>query len=110
MNQEAQRIRERYRQSQKEFREAEESLQNLEENCRHIYGSTEDAHYVVGGYTIPGDPHGTMGVDRRVSVYVPRETKKRWMRKCTLCGKVEYTENVRTEVCEVGPIWPGDRR
>lgn len=60
--------------------------------CRHSWG---DARYVPDrreGYTDPGDPPGTMGVDWRGPCYIPPATIRRWERTCAACGLTQRTE------------------
>jgi hypothetical protein len=73
-------------------------LEREERECRHnsdqsCWMTTPD-DVCKPGYTIPGDPPGTMGIDRRFDVHVPAKTTKRWKRVCKLCGKIEHTTNV----------------
>lgn len=68
--------------------------------CSHTWGPVESDHIFERGYTIPGDPPGTMGVDYRGPVYVDAKTIKRWRRECFKCGKVEYTSNVEQHITE----------
>lgn len=111
MKQEAKTLRERvaqllaeFEKAQKVLRDAEHSVEMMENRCRHDYTppTYEPIHHE--GYTFPGDPPGTMGVDWRGPVYVPSSTEKRWRRECKLCGKVEYTTRIKEEKTEV-PDW-----
>lgn len=67
------------------------AVQEAESRCHHEWGKTEAAHIYHEGYTCPGDPPGTMGIDWRGPVEVPPRTEYRWKRVCKHCGKVEYT-------------------
>jgi len=70
-------------------------------DCPHKWTAPIAVHIYHKGYTIPGDPPGTMGVDWRGSCYVEPKTEKRWKRTCTVCGHIEYTFNVEQRVEEV---------
>ena len=69
--------------------------------CMHVWTVPMSDHIYTEGYTIPGDPPGTCGVDWRGPVYVDAKTEKRWRRKCTVCGHVEYTSRVEQHIEEV---------
>ncbi len=71
-------------------------LDQAEKNCRHEWDVVRD-DLREGGYTIPGDPPGTMGIDWRGPCHVPAKTTPRWRRTCRVCGKVEYTTRIETE-------------
>jgi hypothetical protein len=109
MRPEAKKLRDRVSKLAKEFEEAQRGLDNLERTCRHQYGPTVYDPINHKAYTCPGDPPGTMGVDWRGPVHVPARTEKRWRRECDLCGKVEYTKQVKENITET-PYWPENRR
>lgn len=67
-------------------------LARIQANCRHVWGPEISDPIVAEAHTIPGDPPGTMGVDWRPAVYVPREETPRWKRTCEECGLTQYTE------------------
>lgn len=69
-------------------------LQDVYRACKHEWALSFTPIY-CHAYTIPGDPPGTMGVDRQFDCHVPEKTVNRWTRICNKCGKVETTE--RTE-------------
>lgn len=69
-------------------------------NCPHDWTPIEAAHIYHKGYTIEGDPPGTMGVDWRGPFYVEPKTEKRWKRTCRRCGEVEYTTKIKQEMTE----------
>jgi len=103
---EAERLRETIKRSTKELEQAEMQLALLERSCQHQWGETEYVPEHQAAYTIQGDPPGTMGVDRRLPCSVPAKTVKKWRRACSLCGKVEVTNKVKTEVKKSeGPQW-----
>lgn len=81
----------------RELELAESALAKADRNCGHVWGDAVAAHIRHEGYTIPGDPPGTMGVDHRGPTYVSPRTEKRWKRVCQKCGKVEYTSRVAKE-------------
>jgi hypothetical protein len=69
-------------------------------DCPHKWTTPIADHIYHKGYTIPGDPPGTMGVDWRGPVDVPSKTEKRWKRTCTVCGHVEFTSKVEQRIEE----------
>lgn len=79
---------------------AKSKLLEVIRNCQHRWGQVQPDHIYEEGYTIPGDPVGTMGVDWRGPVYVQPKQTKRWKRVCQNCGEEQFTTNVRSEVIE----------
>jgi hypothetical protein len=81
-------------------------LASIEATCGHRWGESEPDHIQKSGYTVPADPPGFGGVDRRVSsVYVPGSVNPRWKRTCQNCGKVEHTIHT-TVIKSEQPKWP----
>lgn len=81
-----------------EYEKASARLTSAVRNCVHQWGKVEAAHIYTPGYTIPGDPPGTMGVDWRGPVDVPSKTEYRWKRVCSICGEIQYTSSTEDEV------------
>jgi hypothetical protein len=79
---------------------AEGRLSQVVRECRHEWTAPVADHIYREGYTIPGDPPGTMGVDWRGPCYVEPKTTHRWKRTCRLCGHVEHTSNTNKHVTE----------
>lgn len=76
---------------EKELQAARQELENLECRCAHQWEATVyDPIVTPGGYD-PGDPPGTMGVDRRLPSYYSGSETPRWRRTCSVCGKTEIT-------------------
>lgn len=73
-------------------------LRRVEETCRHDWSHPQADHIRYEGYTIPGDPPGTMGIDWRGSAHVPAREEQRWKRTCGICGKIEYTTRTNRSV------------
>jgi hypothetical protein len=69
--------------------------------CKHQWGEVKYTPIIREGYQDPGDPVGTMGVDRRLPMYVPRDEKPQWTRVCSLCGLEEVTARTREETKKV---------
>lgn len=69
----------------------EGELRSIQASCAHDWSKPEYTPDVREGYYDPGDPPGTMGIDRRLPFHVPREEKPKWTRTCGRCGKVEVT-------------------
>jgi hypothetical protein len=70
-------------------------------NCKHEWSTPAANHIRTDGYTIPGDPPDTMGVDRRQDFYVEPKITKRWTRVCALCGEIQHTGNTQKQVTEI---------
>lgn len=86
----------------RELDDARGQLARLDRSCNHQWGEPEADHIHHEGYTTPGDPPGTMGVDWRGPTHVPARTEKRWKRTCQKCGKVECTTRIAKKTIE-GP-------
>jgi hypothetical protein len=93
-------LREAIAKLEHELKEKQESLVDVERNCAHVWGETFSDHINSPGYISPGDPEGTMGIDRRLPLYVPEKVTKRWKRVCSNCGRVEHTTAVSKQVTE----------
>jgi hypothetical protein len=111
MKPEAQNLRERVDRLQNELTGAkrkltgaERELDAMERTCQHQYGPVVYDPVHTKAYTIPGDPPGTMGIDRQLPCHVPASTEERWKRECELCGKVEYT--TKTQPTGREPVFP----
>lgn len=94
-------LREEVRRAEKKLQDKQRALAEIERGCRHDWSDVIPAHIHHEGYTCPGDPPGTMGVDWRGPVHVPASTEYRWKRTCKLCGKVEYTSRTEDHVTKV---------
>jgi hypothetical protein len=84
-----------------DLQEHEASLQGLQSRCIHQWGETRYTPDIREGYQDPGDPVGTMGVDWRGPMYVPRQETPRWSRRCSECGLVQQTERTRDQIKKV---------
>jgi hypothetical protein len=93
--QEAELLRKKIIDLQKESEQAKDKLRSLENNCRHDFGKTVYVPEYYPGYMSPGDPPGTMGVDRQLPMYISAKTIKKWERKCKICGKTETTKRIK---------------
>lgn len=67
-------------------------VEHFRRNCRHTWEPIKYVPEHQEGYTNPGDPPGTMGIDWRGPFYIAGKTIKRWERICTLCKLVQTTE------------------
>ena len=74
-----------------ELDETERKLVSAVRSCNHRWGAVTPDHIYHKGYTIPGDPPGTMGVDWRGPCDVAAKTDFRWKRVCQECGEIQYT-------------------
>lgn len=66
-------------------------LEAAQSRCSHTWGKPTYDPYDTGGY-LTTDSQGW----RPREVSLPRETHRRWARKCNTCGKIEHTEKTRT--------------
>jgi hypothetical protein len=76
----------------RKLKKAQNALADIDRYCQHEWGEEENADIYHKGYRSPGDPVGTMGVDRRFACSVPSRTEKRWKRVCKKCNKIDYTK------------------
>lgn len=79
-------------------------LASIQNSCQHDWDDVENDHIYREGYTIEGDPPGTMGVDHRGPCYVPPSTTLQWKRTCKKCNKTQKTQ--RTSKKSVSAIIP----
>ena len=70
-------------------------LDRIWKHCQHHWGEIKKVEERQPGYTIPGDPPGTMGVDWRGPTYVESKTDVWYERECQNCGKVETTTQTK---------------
>lgn len=77
---------------ERDLRIARANVQGQERNCIHSWGPIIDASEYHKGYTIPGDPPGTMGIDWRGPTHVAARTEQKWSRTCCKCGFVQFTK------------------
>ena len=66
-------------------------LNKVRNECDHRWGKVVYDPEITEAYTVPGDPPGTMGIDRRFPCHVPRQETPKWFRTCTRCGLVQKT-------------------
>ncbi len=71
------------------------SIANIEQSCKHDWTDAEYTPDHYRGYHDPGDPVGTMGIDRRLPFDVPSRTVDKWTRSCKECGKSETTSRTK---------------
>jgi hypothetical protein len=75
---------------------------NSLENLPSVSGQTgSETHVEIPSASSHG---GTMGVDRQLPCWIPRQETPRWSRKCGKCLKVEETYNTKDDVRKV-PIF-----
>lgn len=92
MNNEFEMARRIATQAQIAANDAQRKLDALVAACRHEWSLPVYAPIVREAYTDPGDPPGTMGVDWRGPMFVPRHETPQWKRTCKICGKEETTQ------------------
>jgi len=95
------RLRRRVAQLKEEWEQEKAKLELIEKACKHDWTEPVYDPIIHEAYRDPGDPPGTMGVDRRLPMDVPRQEIKRWFRECKRCGKIEWTERTRQKVTDV---------
>lgn len=78
-------------------------IDGLQRSCCHNWGEIKYVPICTEGYTAPGDPPGTMGIDWRGPTYVPPTTTPQWERTCLLCDLTQKTQSTK-EQCVAGPI------
>lgn len=86
------------------LKEKKDCLSRIERACTHKWSEVRRNDIHRPSYTIPGDPYGAMGVDRRGPLFVPETTICRWERTCFLCGKTEITSRSKQEITEIKDI------
>jgi len=114
MDPKAQDIRSKAKEAKWRLEGAQAELARMERDCEHNRNPSlftqpkYDPIIHPGGYS-PGDPPGTMGIDRQLPCSWPPcswpETREdRWTsvqiatRECTRCGKVETTTQTKEHV------------
>ena len=95
MNSQFEMLRRNACQTQVVANDAQRALEEAEAQCNHQWGDVTPDHIYEDGYTIPGDPPGTMGVDWRPACHVQPKTTFRWKRVCRVCGKEEHTSRTK---------------
>jgi hypothetical protein len=73
-------------------------LSRIRAACRHPWPAPVYTPQYIEGYTTPGDPPGTMGIDWRGPVHVPSKTIPKWTRTCPECGLTQVTERTQDHV------------
>ena len=92
------------RQLAEEIRSASSTLESrkseraeLQRSCQHQFSKVVYDPIVREGYRDPGDPEGTMGIDRRLPFYVERSETRRWRRTCPKCELTQTTQRTKTQ-------------
>jgi hypothetical protein len=95
----------RVRELTAEIQDAERNLNRLkrdmnaiQSSCQHEWSKAVYTPIIREGYQDPGDPVGTMGVDWRGPLWVPRDEKPRWTRECHKCLLTETTSQTTEKV------------
>lgn len=83
---------------QGDLKAAQMTLAAKQLSCAHQWSETVYDPIVHEGHQDPGDPPGTMGVDRRLPMWVPRQEIPRWRRTCPKCCKTEITSRTHDDV------------
>ena len=66
--------------------------------CPHKWSLPKYAPIIIPGGYDPGDPPGTMGVDRRLPFSWPETRTPRWVRTCSECGLEQITSEVKETI------------
>jgi len=69
----------------------------IRNKCMHKWEAYTYDPIITKGYTVPGDPPGTMGIDHRNAFYVEGTTTPRWKRRCSQCGYEQTTKITKLE-------------
>ena len=77
------------------------ALDYKQRSCQHDWTEPKYTPIVREAYEHPGDPPGTMGVDWRGPVWVPRQEDPRWTRECKKCRKRDDTTQTRDDIRKV---------
>ncbi len=88
-------LRDKLKQAEAEVNSLQSQIHRAEAQCKHQWGPVEYIPVEHPGYTDPGDPVGTMGIDWRGPTYVSSSTEKKWSRTCSLCLRTETTKTTR---------------
>jgi hypothetical protein len=107
MNEKIAAIRKELEQKQKECAGLESRLASYVRSCRHEWEPIRYVPRIREGYQSEGDPPGTMGVDWRGPMWIPREETPRWVRKCSKCGHEQFTESTTKK--EISGTIPGTK-
>lgn len=89
------RLKRKIKTKQDELDQLENGLDKIQRKCQHDWSKSTKQSKYYPGYTIPGDPPGTMGVDWRGPCDVPSETKVWYERTCNKCGLNQRTEKTK---------------
>ena len=73
----------------------------IEKDCNHKWSEPKYVPIRHEAYTIPGDPPGTMGVDRQLPCHVPAKTEDWWERICENCGKLQRTDRTKDKIDKI---------
>jgi len=91
---------------EEELNRKQKRLLAAQSSCRHNWSDVRNKPRVIKAHTIPGDPPGTMGVDRRFDCHVPEQRFDCWMRQCHTCGLSQTTERFRSGDAPKIPVFP----
>lgn len=98
-------LKERIERLAKELQEATSTLDGIQRRCRHVWGEPKYNPIVTEAGSSPGDPEGTMGVDRQLPCSWPRTERPRWTRRCQICELEQHTERSEPVVTKNRPIF-----
>ena len=76
-------------------------LEDKQRTCSHDWTVPRYTPIVREAYQSPGDAPGTMGVDWRGPVFVPRQEFPMWTRGCKKCNKHEATSQTIDDIRKV---------
>lgn len=100
MNKKAEVLRKELADAQAKMLALKEQVTQMVSLCNHKWSNPEAAHIYHPAYQSAGDPIGTCGVDRRLPMYIPSRTDKRWKRTCLECGDEQFTTHVTSHTIE----------
>jgi len=76
-------------------------LDGLVGRCQHDWSDPAYTPVIQEAYFNPGDPPGTMGVDRQLPCHVPRSEIPKWTQTCRICGSTRTTIRTKDEVKKI---------
>ena len=85
---------------ERELGAARSRIRAMERLCSHQWSEPEYTPDIRESFTTPGDPPGTMGIDRQLPCHIPRQETPKWTRTCQSCGTSETTTRTTEKVAK----------
>lgn len=84
---------------EKSLESKKRQLAEMYTKCTHAWGEVKYNPILIQGFTVPGDPVGTMGVDWRGPCHVESRTERLWERVCKKCELKQTTSRTEKKSC-----------